>query len=145
MKFSYPVLAMALLAMCGGGCVSPRFDRAWQAAETRGTPQRWVGRWDSQGGGAGGRLRALISVPVGGFVDAMFEARWHGFTTAYPVKLEATLHGDSFEINGQHVLKSCIGGGTYTYKGTLARDAFSAKYSSKYDNGTFQLAPLAPQ
>ena len=83
-------------------------------------------------------------------MSAYFEAKWHGFTTAYPVSLQAESEGKPgsqggssgvFRVFGKHDLKSFVGGGTYTYSGKLTPSKFEAEYESKYDQGVFSLTP----
>ncbi len=131
-RFFLGALALGLVS-----CVSPKFERAWKASPE----QRWSGRWYSEKHHAGGRLRAVLSHPEQGGMDAFFEAHWHGFTTAYPVKLEAYKQGAGYRLEGQKELKSCVGGGLYQYKGTLFPGKFSARYSAASDFGNFQLTP----
>lgn len=160
MSGSSKYLSLALTCVLLGGCVSPRFRAAWKKAQE--TPageagQRWVGRWESQKHGVGGPLRAVLTPPSAGApnssgqLKAFFEAGWHGFTTAYPVVLqaEAQKHSGSahsqglLSITGQHNLDSWVGGGLYHYSGTMGPDRFEASYQSKYDTGTFTLKPVA--
>jgi hypothetical protein len=77
-------------------------------------------------------------------VHAFFEARWHGFTTAYevPMRVERPRKGEPV-LRGEHDLKSLFGGGKYFYKGTLNNEDFRARYESAYDTGTFELHKTA--
>ena len=61
---------------------------------------------------------------------------------AYPVVLSASRKGKAYQLSGEHNLKSCVGGGVYSYTGSLQADQFSANYHSKYDTGTFLLTPV---
>ena len=131
-RFFLGVLAAGLVS-----CVSPKFERAWKASPQ----QRWSGRWYSEKHHSGGRLRAVLSQPEKGAMDAFFEAHWHGFTTAYPVTLEARKQGAGYRLEGQKDLKSCVGGGLYHYTGTLLPGDFAARYSSASDFGSFHLTP----
>ena len=125
------------------GCVSPSFERAWKKPSGESPTQKWAGSWESERHGAKGRLRAVTGAPKDGRVDVFFEAGWHGFTTAYPVLLASENKGGTFLISGQHDLKSFIGGGVYTYSGTMTGDLFFTRYQSKYDTGTFTLKPVS--
>jgi len=165
----FPILPL-LVAVVLPGCVSPKFERAWrgaspqscpggteapdaaviprargQAAKESSLPTRWEGRWHSDKHNAGGRLRAVVQPPVAGRAEIFFEAGWHGFTTAYPVSLVAERKGKSWQLSGEHNLRSCVGGGVYHYTGTIRADQFSANYQSKYDTGTFLLSPSPAQ
>jgi hypothetical protein len=159
-------LALLLVALALPSCVSPKFERAWKGAAAPGasvaasahdsadaarlrssavrqpsSPTRWQGRWHSDRHNAGGRLRAVVQPLADGQAEIFFEAGWHGFTTAYPVSLSAQRKGKAYLLSGEHNLKSCVGGGVYSYTGTLRADQFSANYQSKYDTGTFLLTP----
>ena len=132
---------VGVAAICLSSCFSPKFNAEWKKAESSGERGRkWVGRWESQKG-VGGRLRAVTKTPASGGLNVYFEAGWHGFTTAYPVELRADAQNGSFRVFGEHHLKSFVGGGLYKYDGSLSSDAFSVRYSSSYDSGTFTLAP----
>lgn len=135
-------LLLILVGLSLSSCVSPKFERAWKSAASEPVHQKWEGVWESEQHGAKGRLRALTGVPKEGRVDVYFEAGWHGFTTAYPVVLGSEKKRGSFLIGGQHDLKSWVGGGLYTYSGTMTEDLFFARYSSRYDTGTFKLRPV---
>lgn len=160
-------LSLLLVSVAFPSCVSPKFERAWkgaalegvsravgapevaggprshrQAAKPLAVPIRWQGRWHSDKHNAGGRLRAVVQPPTDGRAEIFFEAGWHGFTTAYPVSLSAQRKGRAYQLSGEHALQSCIGGGVYTYTGSLKAEEFSANYHSKYDTGTFVLTPV---
>jgi hypothetical protein len=141
MKIKALPFCTGLLALGLASCVSPKFQRAWKSAPE----QCWTGHWHSVKHDAGGRLRAVLSPPDHGKMDAFFEAQWHGFTTAYLVSLDAKRvgkkEGEGFSLDGQKELKSLVGGGLYTYKATLTPNTFSAEYASSYDYGTFELVP----
>ena len=168
MRPFFSPLALLLVASALPSCVSPKFDRAWkgaaapgasnaagahdpagaprlrkQAARQPSLPTRWQGRWHSDRHNAGGRLRALVQPLTDGQAEIFFEAGWHGFTTAYPVALSARRKGKAYQLSGEHNLKSCVGGGVYSYTGSLQADQFSANYHSKYDTGTFLLIPVS--
>lgn len=135
------IVSIFLIGLLLGGCCSPRFAREWRAAS--GDPaRRWQGRWESQRPGVGGRLRAVVSEQADGHVRTYFEARWKCFVSAYPVSLEAKTIRGVTHLRGSHFLKSCVGGGNYTYRGTLKPDAFRAEYESHHDSGVFLLEPF---
>ena len=148
MKTSLPLTLTACISLLiGTGCTSFRFNRAWRGAG-QGQPagaERWEGHWDSDRHGNGGRLRAVVTPGQSkDDVHAFFEARWHGFTTAYevPMRVERPRKGEPV-LRGEHDLKSLFGGGKYFYKGTLNNEDFRARYESAYDTGTFELHKTA--
>ena len=124
-------------------CVSPKFEKAWKAvADGDRAGQRWEGRWQSERNTHGGRLRAVLKEPAHGRMEAFFEAGWHGFTTAYPVTLEAKQRGKRWDLSGEHHLRSFVGGGTYVYSGSMEAGRFLTRYTSSYDTGSFTLTPV---
>lgn len=144
MKLRLPlVITAGISLLIGSGCTSFRFNRAWRVA-AQGQPagaERWEGHWDSDRHGNGGRLRAVVTPGHSkDSVTAFFEARWHGFTTAYevPMRVERPRKGEPV-LKGEHDLKSFFGGGRYSYRGTLNTEDFRARYESAYDTGTFEL------
>ena len=163
MRSFFSPLALLFVALTLSSCVSPKFERAWKGAAALGAsggneaaatsrlsgqtarqpvlPTRWQGRWHSDRHNSGGRLRAVVQPLTDGQAEIFFEAGWHGFTTAYPVSLSARRKGNAYQLSGEHDLKSCVGGGVYSYTGSLQADQFSASYDSKYDTGTFLLTP----
>ena len=142
MKTVTHCIALVLVWGFFAGCTSFRFKKAWKEAESS---QRWEGEWKSAKSSHGGRLRAVVETPpTQSETDAFFEAHWHGFVTAYKVSLhrQARRKMDSADrLNGQHNLRSCVGGGTYRYDGTLTEKEFKVHYESSYDTGDFVLKP----
>ena len=136
-------LALALFA----GCSS--FHEKWNAAGQPGKyrhASRWEGRWTSgyhktlAGSPAGGRLRCVIEPVDEARILAHFHANWQAFSADYSVPFEVTLrsHGKPVAFRGTHELPK-IFGGTYRYDARVSGDRFSARYSSSYDSGTFEM------
>jgi len=136
------VVALSLSSLLSG-CFSPGFQKAWSDARpgNKSNAQRWEGRWESCRSGVGGRMRAVLSPQADGHVRAYFEARWKCFLTAYEVSLNSSRRGGVTLLSGDHLLNSCVGGGLYTYKGTLSPLELRAAYDSHHDKGTFHLEP----
>jgi hypothetical protein len=129
------------LACAVTGCTSFRFQKAWREAQES---ERWQGNWKSARRGNGGALRAVVKTEPAAELDVYFEAHWHGFVTAYRVPLHQQTTRKKTELRavaGQHDLKACLGGGTYTYSGTLSNREFKVHYQSAYDTGDFVLVP----
>ncbi len=137
-----------LVSALGAGCSS--FQKKWDAVGAPGKYEhasRWDGRWTSahhKGAGGepeGGRLRCVVE-PHGAQFTAHFHANWAAFSADYTVPF-APKAGDGkkhqpMEFSGAHELPK-IFGGTYHYDAEMARDRFTARYSSTYDTGTFAL------
>jgi len=85
----------------------------------------------------------VSSAPKDGRIAVFFEAGWHGFTTAYPVELDAAKRGSAVFVTGQHDLKSFVGGGTYNYTGKIQGNTFQTSYTSRHDEGTFALETVS--
>jgi hypothetical protein len=120
------------------GCSS--FEREWKSAPAT---ARWSGRWTSSrhlinGKPAGGELRAVLSAPRDGKVDAHFRARWLAFTSDYRVTLAAQPRHGGMDLAGSANIPG-FGGGLYRYGARLRGDHLTACYDSEYDAGTFDL------
>jgi hypothetical protein len=138
------VLLLMVLSGFQVGCFSPGFNRAWRDADAgSGGGTRWEGRWESQRPGTGGRLRAVVRSEAEGHVRTYFEAHWKCFVGAYEVSLKANKAANQTFLSGEHDLKSCVGGGLYTYRGTLSSGELRAEYHSHHDSGVFVLKPAA--
>ena len=138
--------AFLALALCAG-CSS--FHEKWDAAGQPGKYQRatrWEGRWTSgyhktpAGSPAGGRLRCVIEPVNDARILAHFHANWLAFSADYSVPFDVTLrsHGTPVAFRGTHALPK-IFGGLYRYDARISGDRFSARYTSSYDAGTFEM------
>ena len=151
-------LAVSFLAT---GCVSPSFRRVWREAKPaegsveiggvaqsenglRRSPERWEGRWESYVNGHQGSLRAVLWTESQGRVRASFEAGWKWFVSAFDVSLEASRRRKRVWLQGEHDLKSCVGGGLYSYRGTVEGDVLWTEYRSARDHGFFELRRVVP-
>ena len=144
MTVSPPFNVVAVgLSLLLGGCVSPGFDNAWRQASpgNQTGSERWEGRWESQRGGVGGRMRAVLCPESDGHVQAYFEARWKCFLTAYKVSLKSQARKGFSSLSGEQTLDTWVGGGVYRYDGTLRAEELRATYDSHHDKGTFHLEP----
>lgn len=138
------VFLLVALSAFQVGCFSLGFNRAWRNAESEsGGGTCWEGRWESQRPGTGGRLRAVVRPEADGHVRTYFEAHWKCFVGAYEVSLDAKKGTNQTLLSGEHDLKSCVGGGLYTYRGTLSAEELRAEYHSHHDSGVFVLKPAA--
>ncbi len=122
------------------GCSS--FQRDWQAAaksRSAGIEGRWRGRWESDSNRHGGALRCLVESRPDGKYDARFHAIYKKFLSFhYTALLDVRGEGDEFRFAGQADLGK-LAGGTYSYEGEVSGTNFFARYSSKYDRGTFKM------
>ena len=143
-------MAITALAMCAG-CSS--FDAKWRAAEgVAGSryASRWEGRWTSEhhktlsGSASGGRLRCVIEPVDDRRIIAHFHANWLTFSGDYSVPLRAKRSvpppGSAavVEYAGTHELPKVFGG-VYHYVAWISADRFTARYTSTYDRGRFEM------
>ncbi len=146
MKLFVRSLLATLLALCAG-CSS--FDTKWRAAEAGGRT-RWDGRWTSEhhktltGTPMGGRLRCVLEPVDKARVLAHFHANWLAFSGDYSVALKAKRppysleRGATVEFTGTHELPK-IFGGMYQYDARISGEQFTARYTSTYDRGRFEM------
>jgi hypothetical protein len=146
---------LIVLAGCSIG-----YNRKWtmSAAETVAHPPKdlsgaWEGTWRSESDGHTGRLRAIATRVPGSSTqspayDFRYEATWrkvlkacisarHTVTAPYPKRL-----GDIVHLTGEKDLG--VLGGVFRFTGTATPRTFHADYSSKWDNGVFEMNRPAP-
>ena len=135
-------LCLWLMLLCvGGGCT---FSRDWTKAgaypvSTNDVSGRWIGHWRSDANGHHGQLRCILTQHSSNTYMARFRARfWKIFVTGYSVPLTLTATNQHYTFEGSANL-GWLGGGIYTYEGTVAPLAMESKYNSKRDHGTFVL------
>ena len=135
---------LLLISLAVGGSACSRFDRDWKLAMAMPGPSEglegpWEGRWKSDAGHGSGKLRCILSRLSEDEYLARFRATFWGILKAgYEVKLKARPRDGGVEIQGEKDLGS-LAGGVYRYEGTVSPTNFSATYSSKNDNGTFEM------
>lgn len=143
--------ALSFLTLFGGGCSS--FNQKWEQALSRPVPTDdvsgpWEGKWQSQKGHGGGKLRCVIEPAPSATTNvaesnapyvAHFRATWWGiFKSGYSIPL-ARQDGSPSEFAGEKDL-GWLAGGLYTYRARITPATFSATYQSKGDSGIFELA-----
>ena len=147
------VLLLTLTGMiCLGGCST--FQRDWETqtslTATEDAPKkeppsgegllgRWKGSWYSDTTGHDGALRCIITRQEDDSLHARYHAIYGGMLTfEYDMPMTVRQEGDVFHFSAQHDL-GWLAGGMYTYDGTVVGDEFMSTYSSKGDNGTFEM------
>jgi len=135
-------LGLWLMLLCvGAGCT---FSRDWTKAgaypaHTNDVSGRWIGHWRSDANGHYGQLRCILTQHSTNAYMARFRARfWKVFATGYSVPLTLTATNAHYLFEGQADL-GVLGGGVYTYNGTVTPLAMESTYKSKHDHGTFVL------
>ena len=135
-------LGLWLMLLCmGAGCT---FSRDWTKAGaypvgTNDVTGRWIGHWRSDANGHHGQLRCILAQHSTSGYMAHFRARfWRIFAAGYSVPLTLTGTNGQYVFEGQADL-GALGGGVYTYNGTVTPVAMESTYNCKRDHGTFVL------
>ena len=142
-----PCLAIVFAAGCS--TFDQRFAAASKTPAKNGQSVRaYAGRWTSASHpGSGGNLRCILSQVSASDFRADFHATWHGFASEHTVVLQtkSAAHGKSGvrDFEGTSRLRTPIGAGTYSCKGTVDFRAMRAAYDATYDRGTFELSRVA--
>lgn len=141
MKQACKNISLLMAALMLVGCSS--FERDWKRDAVMPPPQdmsgRWIGYWKSDVNGHRGKLRCLVEQRTEAEYTARFKANYQTiFTFTYRVGLRAIGTNDSWEVTGSEDL-GALAGGIYRYAGVVTRTNFSATYSSRYDNGIFEM------
>ncbi|MEI9896840.1 MAG: hypothetical protein WDN28_24045 [Chthoniobacter sp.] len=143
-----------MLALCAtllGACSS--FDRQWKdAAQGKGRATRWDGQWTSgknvyaNGAFHHGRLRCVLVTQPDRSLVAHFHANWLIFSGNYDMPMQPLPTGprrpNIRKYQGTHDLPAMFGG-TYRYQATIEGDRFITRYTSSYDEGTFNLRQVS--
>jgi hypothetical protein len=142
-----PCLAILITAGCS------TYDRRFAEAER--TPVKagqfagaYSGKWTSSRAG-GGNLRCILTAVNASDCLADFHATWHGFASEHTVLLHTKpvarkkSGGSARNFEGTSKLRTIIGSGTYSCKGTMDSRTMRASYDATYDRGTFELSRSA--
>jgi hypothetical protein len=133
--------------LCGFVTIScSSFDSHWRAASVRGGDPfagRWDGTWHSTRGTHHGGLQCVFTQVDASQYRADFKAHWQIFAGDYSVVFETKTHGRELRFQGKQDLGG-LGGGVYTYTGTVTPERFQARYDSSYDTGVFELKRPLP-
>jgi hypothetical protein len=134
------ILGAIFLTMAAAGCST--FERDFDAARAKGGPDTvegaWEGRWQSQNGHGGDRLRAVVTRTAPDTLHARFRSQFWGlFAAEDAVDLKVT--GTSPIRAAGDADLGFLKGGVYQYDATLTATTFGATYKSKYDHGEFKL------
>lgn len=122
------------------GCTT--FDARYEAAlanrSAPGVEGAWEGRWQSENGHGGDRLRAVVTQREPQKLHVVFRAHFWGiFDIDEVVDLNVT-GTNPVRASGEADL-GYWKGGVYQYDATITPVKFDATYTSKYDHGTFTL------
>jgi hypothetical protein len=136
------LLGFLLAAVTGCSTFDRDYQKALEAPRTSGEGIQgpWEGRWQSQGGHGGDKLRALLQQTAPDTYHARFRAQYWGiFATDQDVDLHVTSTAPPINASGEANL-GFFKGGVYHYDATITPSQFEATYKSKYDHGQFNLA-----
>jgi len=133
-------LMLGTLLMAAAGCST--FDVRYEAALANRAPSgvegAWEGRWQSEGGHGGDRLRAVVTASAPDTLHVIFRAHFWGiFAADEEVDLKVT--GKSPVRAAGEADLGYFKGGVYEYDATITPAKFDATYKSKYDHGEFNL------
>ena len=104
----------------------------------------WQGRWMSEANGHNGNLRCLVVKTNDGTYLARFHAKYEKILSfGYTVPFKAERSAGEFRFSGEANLGR-LAGGVYRYDGHADGTNFFSNYSSKYDQGTFQMKRPIP-
>jgi hypothetical protein len=136
---------MLLVALISSSCST--FQRDWSDAaltpagsgSTATIEGRWDGSWKSDTNRHYGKLRCIVS-PTDR--PGHYKFRYWGtfakiFRFHYKVEYDAEHHDGAWQMAGESDLG--IMGGKFHHTATIDGDKFDATYSSKWDNGKFNL------
>ena len=106
----------------------------------------YYGRWVSASHpGGGGNLHCVLTQMNDSDYRAEFHATWHGLSSTHTVVLHTKpaarkkSGAGSRDFEGTSMLRTIIGAGTYTCKGTMGGRVMRACYDATYDRGTFEI------
>ena len=132
------VCLLCVLAGCSG------FDRDYKAAVEKGWAADsiegpWDGRWQSQAGHGGDRIRAIITRTGPESYYARFRAKYWGiFEADQDVNLWATSESPVKASGSQDL--GYFKGGVYHFEATISPAQLDATYRSEHDHGEFNLS-----
>ena len=105
----------------------------------------WEGRWQSQSGHGGGKLRAILTKAGPETYVARFHAGYWGiFESDQDTLFRVTGTTSPFKATGESDL-GALKGGTYRYEATISPEKFDATYKSEDDHGIFSLERPKPK
>ena len=126
------------------------YQKRWQkAADSAQTSQphdlsgAWQGTWLSESSGHHGKLRSIVTVLETSPKQTRYLFHYHatfaGFLSgAYKSEHTATEKDGKLIITGEQNLGKLLGG-VYRYDGTATPQKFKATYTSKMDQGVFEM------
>ena len=145
---------LAILFAVGCSTFEKRFTEASQTPAKGGKfTGAYSGKWTSASHpGGGGNLRCILSQVNASDYLANFHATWHGFHSEHSVVLHTKpaarkermgFSADERSFEGTSKLRTPIGSGTYTCKGSVDIHSMQACYDATYDRGTFEMSRVA--
>jgi hypothetical protein len=142
---SIPCLVFAALALAG--CSG--FNSEYKAIATSAPPPNsiegaWEGRWQSNAGHGGDKLRAILTKNGPDTYLAKFRASYWGIFEADQETLLRVTGTNPVHATGESDL-GYLKGGTYRYEATITPEKFDATYKSTEDHGVFEMARPKPR
>ena len=138
---SLRLLLCGLVLMLLAGCTTfeARYEAALINRAQGGVEGAWEGRWQSENGHGGDRLRAVVTQREPQKLHVIFRAHFWGI---FDIDEEVDLNVAStnpVRASGEADL-GYFKGGVYSYDATITPAQFDATYKSKYDHGVFNLS-----
>lgn len=142
LSISCLVLALALTG-CSSGFES-EYKQSLAAAHYDTIEGPWEGRWQSNAGHGGDKLRAILTKNGPDTYIAKFHAGYWGIFEADQETLLRVTGTNPVRATGESDL-GYLKGGTYRYEATITPEKFDATYKSTEDHGVFEMARPKPK
>ena len=145
---STPSFVLLLAALVLTGC-SSGFEKEYKAIAIAATPHdtiegAWEGRWQSQAGHGGDKLRAILTKNGPDTYIAKFHAGYWGMFESDQETLLRVTGTNPVHATGESDL-GYLKGGTYRYDATITPEKFDATYKSTEDHGVFEMTRPKPK
>jgi hypothetical protein len=140
-------MTCVLFALGLVGCSG--FNSEYKAITTAAPPPNsiegaWEGRWQSNAGHGGDKLRAILTKNGPDTYIARFRASYWGIFEADQETLLRVTGTNPVHATGESDL-GYLKGGTYRYEATITPEKFDATYKSTEDHGVFEMARPKPK
>jgi len=138
-RFSALGITFFSIVMVATGCSS--FNRDWRESKVVANSFEgpWDGTWVSETSGHRDRLRCIVTRKSADQFEARYKARYRKIISfSYTTPLSATESNLTWHFKGEANLGK-LAGGVYSYQGAASSSNYFSTYTSKYDQGIFQM------
>lgn len=136
---------LSLGLACSSAVSCSGFSKEWKQAVAQPIPNDhitgpWEGSWRSESNDHTGKLRCIVTAPKDGGNVYRFHywATWNLFSGAYRAQYPVEKRSDTWHFSGETDLGR-LAGGIYHHQGTATSVKFNARYTSKADEGFFEM------